>query len=65
MAFREPVSNDSYGNIVHQAAGMVSEQCDCTIDVALARIAQFAANRGQSIDEVSAQIIRRDLRFDR
>ncbi len=63
--FHEPMSNDSYGTVVHQAAGMVSEQCDCTIDRALARIAQFAGNRGQSVDEVSEQIVRRDLRFDR
>ena len=61
--FHEPVSNDSYGNLVHQAAGMVSEQCDCTIDQAFARIAQLAGNRGQSVDEVSAQIISRDVRF--
>ena len=64
MAFHEPVSNESYCNLVHQAAGMVSEQCDCSIDLAFARIAQFAANRGQSVDDVSAQIINRDLRFD-
>ena len=64
VAFHEPVSNDSYSNLVHQAAGMVSEQCDCSIDLAFARIAQFAGNRGQSVDDVSAQIINRDLRFD-
>ena len=62
--FHERVSNDSYGNLVHQAAGMVSEQCDCTIDQAFARITQFAGNRGQTVDEVSAQIINRDLRFN-
>jgi AmiR/NasT family two-component response regulator len=62
--FHEPVSNDSYRSIVHQAAGMVSEQCVCSIDEAFGRIAQFAGNRGQSVDEVSAQIVSRDLRFD-
>jgi AmiR/NasT family two-component response regulator len=43
---------------------MVSEQCVCSIDEAFGRIAQFAGNRGQSVDEVSAQIVSRDLRFD-
>lgn len=50
--------------VVHQAAGMVSVQSDCTIADALDLIRARAFADDQPIDEVSTRIVQRELRLD-
>jgi AmiR/NasT family two-component response regulator len=50
--------------VVHQAAGMVSVQSDCTITDALDLIRARAFADDQPIDEVSTRIVQRALRLD-
>jgi hypothetical protein len=50
--------------VVHQAAGMVSVQNECTVATALDLIRAHAFAEGRSIDAVSASIVDRHLRLD-
>jgi hypothetical protein len=50
--------------VVHQAAGMVSVQSDCTITDALDLIRARAFADDQPIDEVAIRIVQRELRLD-
>ena len=55
---------DDYRSVVHQATGMISVQVDCAIGEALVRLRgrSFAADR--PIDEVAADVVNGELRFE-
>jgi GAF domain-containing protein len=48
---------------VHQAAGMVAVQADCSVVEALVRLRAFAFRNERSIDDVADEVVRRRLRF--
>lgn len=49
---------------IHQAAGMVAAQSDCNIGEALARLTLRAEETGQTLEEVSLDVLDRIVRFD-
>ena len=49
---------------VHQATGMIAAQLDVDVATALVRLRAFAWSRDRSIDDVSADVVARILRFD-
>jgi hypothetical protein len=49
--------------VVHQATGIVSVQCDCTIPDAFALIQARAFAEGRPIEQVAAEIVERTLRL--
>ena len=49
--------------VVHQAAGMVSAQMDCTVAEALDRLRADAFASGRRLDDVAADVVDRRLRF--
>ncbi|MFC9970469.1 GAF and ANTAR domain-containing protein [Spirillospora sp. NPDC127200] len=51
------------GAEVHQAAGMVSVQLDCTVDQALARLRAHAFAHGLPLPHVAREVVARTLRF--
>jgi len=52
-----------YQAIVHQAVGMVSVQCDCDLDDALAMLRARSFADGQPVTRIAAQIVDRTLRL--
>ena len=48
---------------VLQAQGMVSVQADCSVDDALARMNERAAESGISLDAIASAIIEHRVRF--
>ena len=52
-----------YPAVVHQAAGMVSVQCDCGIDDAQALLAMRAFADGPLLADIAAQVVRGEVRF--
>jgi hypothetical protein len=57
-----PVDGFRFG--VHQAAGMISEQLDVSVDEALARLRAYAYAAEQPVDDVAREVIARRLRID-
>jgi hypothetical protein len=55
---------DDYRAVVHQATGMISAQLDCPMGEALVRLRGRAFSSERPIDEVAAEVVRGDLRFD-
>ena len=55
---------DDYRAVVHQATGMISAQLDCPIGEALVRLRGRAFATEQPIDQVAAEVVTGDLRFD-
>jgi hypothetical protein len=51
--------------VVHQATGMLIMQLECSAQDALARLRAKAFADGVGVDEVSRQVVERQLRFDR
>ncbi|MFC9973881.1 ANTAR domain-containing protein [Spirillospora sp. NPDC127200] len=51
------------GAEVHQAAGMVSVQLDCTVEQALARLRAHAFAHDVPVTQVAARVVARTLRF--
>jgi GAF domain-containing protein len=50
--------------VVHQAAGMVSEQMDETVTQALIRLRAHAFSNDRHLDDVAADVVAHRLRFD-
>lgn len=50
--------------VVHQATGMISAQLDCGIGEALVRLRGHAFAAERPIDEVAADVVTRQLRFE-
>jgi GAF domain-containing protein len=48
---------------VHQAAGMVAIQADCSVVEALVRLRGYAFRNDRSIDDVAEDVVRRHLTF--
>ncbi|WP_194922568.1 ANTAR domain-containing protein [Catenulispora pinisilvae] len=48
---------------VNQAAGMISVQLEVPIPAALLRLQAYAADHGQTVAEVAADVVARRLRF--
>jgi len=61
----EPVDPDSTSTsmIVHQAAGMLMVQLDCSIDEALVRLRATAFTEGIAVHRLAADIVRRHRRL--
>jgi hypothetical protein len=55
---------DDYRAVVHQATGMISAQIDCGIGEALVRLRGHAFATDRPIDQVSADVVTGELRFD-
>jgi GAF domain-containing protein len=55
---------DDYRAVVHQATGMISVQLGCAIGEALARLRGRAFANEQPIDQVAADVVTGQLRFD-
>jgi len=55
---------DDYRAVVHQATGMISAQLDCAIGEALARLRGRAFAVEQPIDQVAADVVTGQMRFD-
>ena len=53
-----------YQAVVHQAAGMVSAQCDCGIDEAEDLLRARAFADGQPVEQVARAVLRRETRLD-
>ncbi|WP_433324505.1 GAF and ANTAR domain-containing protein [Spirillospora sp. CA-294931] len=51
------------GGAIHQAAGMVSIQLDCTVDQALVRLRAHAFANDMPLTLVARQVVERTLRF--
>lgn len=49
--------------VVHQAAGVVSQQCGCGIGDALALVRARAFSAGRPAEEIAAEVVRGDLRL--
>lgn len=49
--------------LVHRAAGMVSQQCDCEITDALALLRARAFSTGQPAEEIAAGVLRGEVRL--
>jgi hypothetical protein len=52
-----------YQAVVHQAAGVVSVQCDCDIDDALAMLRARSFANGQPVTAIAARIVDGTLRL--
>jgi hypothetical protein len=52
-----------YLAVVHQAAGIVSVQCDCGIDDAQALLAMRAFADGAPLADIATQVVRGEIRF--
>jgi hypothetical protein len=52
-----------FSDRIHQAAGMVSAQVDCTLDEAVNRIIIRAASLGVTSDALAGDIIEGRVRF--
>lgn len=50
--------------VVHQAAGMVSEQLHISVTEALVRLRAHAFRRGRTLADVANDVVARSLRFD-
>jgi GAF domain-containing protein len=50
--------------VVHQAAGMISVQLDCSIEDAFVRLRATAFTGGDTIDVVAREVVARRLRFE-
>jgi len=62
---RVPLFDEAdYQAVVHQAVGMVSVQCDCTIDDALAMLRARSFADGRPIAEIAEQIVAGSVRLD-
>jgi hypothetical protein len=55
---------DDYRAVVHQATGMISAQLDCAMGEALVRLRGRAFANDRAIDQVAAEVVSGDLRFD-
>jgi hypothetical protein len=55
---------DDYRAVVHQATGMVSAQLDCGIGEALVRLRGHAFGAERPIEQVAADVVTGDLRFE-
>jgi len=55
---------DDYRAVVHQATGMISVQLECGIGEALARLRGRAFASERPIDQVAADVVTGELRFD-
>lgn len=55
---------DDYRAVVHQATGMLSVQLDCEIGEALVRLRGHAFATQRPIDQVAADVVTGELRFD-
>ena len=53
-----------FGRHVHQATGMVAEQANCSLSVAVALIVGHAKQHRWSIDQTARNVVDRCLRFD-
>lgn len=49
---------------VHQATGMIAAQLNSDVATALSHLRAFAWSTDRTIDEVSTEVVRRELRFD-
>jgi hypothetical protein len=56
---------DDYRAVVHQATGMISVQLDCAIGEALVRLRGRAFATDQALDEVAADVVTGEMRFER
>jgi transcriptional regulator with GAF, ATPase, and Fis domain len=50
--------------VIHQAAGMVSAQCGCSVEDALALVKARAFVRSERVDRIARQIVEKRLRLD-
>jgi hypothetical protein len=50
--------------LVHQAAGMVSAQADISVTEALVRLRAYAFARNRGLNEVAADVVARQVRFE-
>ena len=55
---------DDYRAVVHQATGMISAQLDCAMGEALVRLRGRAFANDRAIDQVAAEVVSGNLRFD-
>jgi len=55
---------DDYRAVVHQAAGMISVQIECSIGEALTRLRGRAFGDERAIGQVAADVVTGELRFD-
>jgi len=55
--------SSAYHWTVHQAAGMMSQQLDIRIEVAMVKLRATAFSEGRSIDELAADVVARRRRF--
>jgi AmiR/NasT family two-component response regulator len=53
-----------YPNVVHQAAGMISVQCDCSIREAIVRMNLRAHAAQLTIEDIAEAVVDRGIRFD-
>jgi hypothetical protein len=61
-----PLNGISDGRaVVHQATGMVSVQLGVSVEEALVRLRAHAFARGTAIGDIAAEVVSRQLRFDR
>jgi hypothetical protein len=54
---------EDFPAVVHQAAGMVSQQCGCVISDALALLRARAFSAGRPAEEIAADVVHGDLRL--
>ena len=56
---------DDYRAVVHQATGMISVQLDCAIGEALVRLRGCAFASDRPLEEVAADVVTGEMRFER
>ena len=54
---------DGYPAIIHQAAGMVSVQCDCAVDDAEDPLAARAFATSTPVEQIAVQVVRGEISF--
>ena len=54
---------DGYSAIIHQAAGMVSVQCDCGVDDAEDLLAARAFATSTPVEQIAVQVVRGEISF--
>lgn len=61
----KPKNAHSMGDraVVHQAVGMISAQLAVSIPTALQRLYAYAADHGQTVADVAADVVARRLHF--
>ena len=63
--YAEPVEEWAYAAVVHNAAGMVSEQLNIDVDEALLRLRAIAFATDRRVTDVARDVVDRKLRIDR